>query len=525
MHPLRKITRITPKSPFARMAAAVGLLLAAAVLIATFALHRSSQSDSSIPILQTDDGKKAEDLLRLSEETYSAVLLSMHSTANFREEDFLHYRGLDTLVAAHALLNTEEFSEYLDRILKSGNAVSDIYLCPDPDLLWKAAGQNNRSWKKSLKRDFCSYLDSCPDITFSVLLPYPYIGYWLEMDADRLDATLDLYHSLINELAAYPNTRIFFPGSQDWLTINPGNYADTFFDTNVFITESMLLHVFCDGDYAITPENEKDYWHNLRETIRREQASPTRHADLSNWCLVFFGDSVLGNYPGSFSIPGFVTGLSDAATFNFAVSGTSASNSRNGNRPDFPCAVDDFLAKNTTPSGDGTQFTPENASETDLAGKKLCFLISYGFNDYFDGAPVENPRDPYDIHSFKGGLRTCISRLQEAFPHAAYILMTPTHTSAFHYGTDSNNEYGDRFSDYINAVREIAEETGSFLIDNYSGSVITEENLDSYLADGIHPNETGRLAIACRIIDFMENNLCPVQTFLSAWTAAQDPGQ
>ncbi|HBA51057.1 MAG TPA: hypothetical protein DCZ91_25305, partial [Lachnospiraceae bacterium] len=100
MHPLRKITRITPKSPFARMAAAVGLLLAAAVLIATFALHRSSQSDSSIPILQTDDGKKAEDLLRLSEETYSAVLLSMHSTANFREEDFLHYRGLDTLVAA-----------------------------------------------------------------------------------------------------------------------------------------------------------------------------------------------------------------------------------------------------------------------------------------------------------------------------------------------------------------------------------------------------------------------------------------
>lgn len=500
---------IPAKNPFVRIAAAAGILLTTAVLFFAFILHRSNQSVSYPPILQADDGKKAGDLLRLSEETYSAVLLSMHSTAGFREEDFLSYRGLDTLVAAHALLNTEEFSEYLECILKSGNTVSDLYLCPDPELLWNAAGRNNRLWKKSLERDFGSYLESHPDITFSVLLPHPYIGYWLEMDTDRLDTILSLYHTLLKELAAYPNTRVFFPGSQEWLTLNPGNYTDTFFDTNEVITESLLLHVFCDGDYAITPETETDCWQSLRETIRREKTSPTRHADLSDWCLVFFGDSILGNHPGSFSIPGYVTGLSDAASFNFAVSGTSASYSLKGNRCDFPCVVDDFLAENTTRSESGVRFTPENASEAELAGKKLCFLISYGFNDYFDGAPVENPEDPYDIHSFKGGLRTCISRLREAFPHAIYILMAPTHTSAFQSGTQRNGENGGCFSDYIDAVKDLAEETGACLIDNYNTSVITEETLDIYLGDGIHPNESGRLVIACRIIDFIEKEVLP----------------
>ena len=83
--------------------------------------------------------------------------------------------------------------------------------------------------------------------------------------------------------------------------------------------------------------------------------------------------------------------------------------------------------------------------------------------------------------------------------------MTPTRTSAFDFGTDRRSENGGCFLDYINAVKEIAAETGACLIDNYTAFTITEENLDTYLADGIHPNETGRLTIACRIIDFIEN--------------------
>lgn len=504
---LRKLTHTPQKKDTVALIATGGILLAAALAFTAFLLYRNNCSTSPSPILQEDDGKKAADLQRLSEETYSAVLLSMHSTANYREEDFLRYRGLDTLVAAHALLNTEELSEYLDCIFRSGNAVSDLYLCPDPELLWEASGQKAGIWEKKLKQDLYSHIKAHPDITFSVLLPHPYIGYWLELDEDSLDGVFTLYRTLINGLSAYPNARTFFPGAQDWLTLNPDNYADTFFDTNEVITESMLLHVFCDGDYAITPENEDNFWTSLRETIAREKISPTRHTDLSGWCLVFFGDSILGNYPGSFSIPGYVTGLSDAVSFNYAVSGTSASSIANVDRPDFPTIVYDFLEKNTTLSGNVYRFTPEGSPASGLADKKLCFLISYGFNDYFDGAPVENPQDPYDIHSFKGGLRTCIARLQETFPHAAYVLMTPTHTSAFQSGTESNNENGDRFPDYINAVREIAGETGAFLLDNYNDFVITEENLDEYLADGIHPNETGRLAIACRIIDFIEKEM------------------
>lgn len=500
---LWKTTRHTAKNPAVLIAAAAGILLAAA--LAAFILHQGSQTTSPVPVLQEDDGKMAEDLLRLSAETYSAALLSMHSTANFKEEAFLRYRGLDTLVAAHAIRSTGELSQYLECILSSGNPVSDLYICPDPELLWAAAGETAKVWKDSLKQDFCSYIEAHPQIAFSLLLPYPCLDYWLESETAELDTALTLYHNLINELRVYPNVRIFFPGAQEWLILNPDNYTDTCFDTNEVITESLLCHVFCDGDYAVTPENEADIWQSLRETIAREKASPTRHADLSDYCLVFFGDSVLGNYPGSFSIPGYITGLSDASSFNFAVSGTSASSMETVSRPDFPDIIGDFLAENTAPAENGCQFTPESTSPEELEGRKLCFLISYGFNDYFDGATVENPLDPYDIHSFKGGLRTCIARLQEAFPDAAYILMTPTRTSAFDFGTDRRSENGGCFLDYINAVKEIAAETGACLIDNYTAFTITEENLDTYLADGIHPNETGRLTIACRIIDFIEN--------------------
>lgn len=460
-----------------RAAIALSGTLLAALLLCGF-LWKMNPPDSTM----------TADLQRLSEETYSAVLLSMHSTEGFREEDFLRFRGLDTLVTSHLLRDAGEFSQYLKRILASGNAISDIYLGLDPELLWTAAGQDLGAWESSLEK-LSSPMAAHPEISFSILLPYPYLDYWTGLSEEKLDVLLTLYQALADRLHACPNTKVFFPGAEEWLILNPGNYTDMPFGANDVITQSILLHTFCDTDYEVAPENQASYWARLRETIAREKVSPTRHADLSDWCIVFFGDSVLGHFPGSFSIPGYVTGLSGATTLNYAVSGTSASDLE-GRPSDFPELIDSL------PSEDITRET--------LAGKKLCFLINYGFNDYFDGMPVENPEDLYDIRSFKGSLRTCIARLQKAFPDASCILMTPTPTRAFHGGMDAKGEKGERFSDYIDAVAAVAGETGAFLIDNYHGFTISEESLDTYLPDGLHPNETGRLVIADRIIRFLE---------------------
>lgn len=439
---------------------------------------------------QKDDGRMKEDLERLSSESYEGVLLSMHSTENFKEEDFLTYRGLRTAVAAHTLLDTKELSEYLDCVLESGNTLSHIYLCPDPELLWMEAGEKEDKWIQNLDKGLYSYIEANPHITFEILLPYPALAYWLALEEENLETLLTAYHTLVGELSAYPNTMIFFPGFEEWLMVNPDNYTDTLFDANELVTQKLFLYTFCDAAYQITPVNEDFFWESVRATVTRERITPSAYPDLSDWCLVFFGDSVLGNYPGSCSIPGNIAGLSGAATYNYAVGGTCATARPEGSL-DFPRNVDRFLAE--SPS------IPED--------KRLCFLINYGFNDYFTGCPMENPADSLDASTYKGGLRTGISKLQAAFPDADFIIMTPTHTSEFDKGMAVTSETGDILPAYIDATAELAREMGLHYIDNYNNYIITQETLDNYVADGTHPNERGRLAIAVTIMHYIQSRM------------------
>lgn len=483
------------------------IFLLAVVSIACLTLyHYHSKTIFSGNNPQTDDGNMAEDLTRLSEEDYEAVLLSMHSPDKFREEDFVFFCGINTLVTSHAILDTEELSEYLDCILNSGRPVTNLYICLDPELLWTAVRQNSANWSATLQNHLYAYVEAHPAVSFEILLPYPYIDYWLELKEDKLDTLITLYHTITNELCAYSNVKVFFPGAEYWLIVNPGNYTETLFDANEVISQKIFLSSFCDGLYQVTPGNEDSYWITLRNLIAREKTTPTFYPDLSNWCLVFFGDSVLGNFPGSFSIPGYVAGLSNATVYNFAVGGSSGSSS-GADTQDFPNIIDSFLTENTFPSDSGVIFTPEGTEVENLSQKNLCFVINYGFNDYFSGAPIENPQDPYDITTFKGGLRTCIIKLRTAFPNAGFILVTPTHTGYFSNGMEVNSTKGDILPAYIDATRDLCEELNLFFVDNYNNYVITDENLGEYLSDTCHPNERGRLLLATRLMYFIHDEM------------------
>ena len=135
--------------------------------------------------------------------------------------------------------------------------------------------------------------------------------------------------------------------------------------------------------------------------------------------------------------------------------------------------------------------------------KTLCFIINYGFNDYFSGIPIANPAQPADGETFEGCLRSCISSLRTSFPQAHVLLMTPTHTSYFDNGREIRNQGEGALSAYIKAAENLSAEMNLYFIDNYYNFVITPENLHDYLLDGCHPNEKGRLVIALRIMDFI----------------------
>lgn len=472
---------------------ALFVICLAVIVVYHFTRHTAPLSGNNP---QKDDNLIEKDILRLSEENYTSVFLTMHSAESFHEEDFTTFRGLDTVIASHAILDTKELSQYLDCILSSGNAITNLYLCLDPELLWANARERVNLWNSSLTANLYSYIEEYPDISFEILLPYPYIDYWLELTDKDLETILTLYHTFINDLSVYPNVKIFFPGIEYWLMVNPDNYRDNFFDANEVITQKLFLYTFCDSVYQITPTNEEFFWNSLRETIEREKNTPTVYPDLSDWCLVFFGDSVLANADGSYSIPGYITGLSKCLAYNYAAGGTSATSY-------FSVSVNKFLSENVTSSVSGSLFCPDGSP----IDKKMCFVINYGFNDYFTGCLVENPQDPDDPASYKGSLRSCITLLQSSFPDAEYIIMSPTHTAEFNNGTAVNSEKGGTLSAYVEAAEELADEMELYFIDNYNNFSITDETLAKYLEDGTHPNELGRFTIAARLMFFIEETL------------------
>lgn len=449
--------------------------------------------------------QKKEDLQRLSEETYNSVLLSMHSVNSFSEEDFAYYLALDTIVTSYAIKNTKELAEYLDCIAASGNDLSMLYLCLEPGLLWESVGENSSKWSRNLTRDLYSFIETHPDITFDILLPYPYIDYWRNLDSKELDTLLTVYHTLINELAAFSNAITFFLGHEEWMMMNPDHYVDGPFEISQEIAFNVFAGTFCgDGRYQITPANEETFWNSLRHILEREKDTPTIYPDLSDWCLVLFGDSVLGNFSGSTSIPGYINGLSHAFVYNFAIGGTSAASRSREEGNDLPDLFGRFVKENITISEQGNTFTPEGTVSTELEGKKLCFLFNYGFNDYYSGVPIENSQNPEDLATYTGSLRTCIHALQIMFPDAYYVIMTPTHTKLFSYGMEALTAEGSVLPSYIDAAEELASEMNLYFLDNYYDFVITKDTIDFYLSDGTHPNERGRFVIAARLIEFID---------------------
>lgn len=439
-----------------------------------------------------------EELRLLSQSSYDSVFLSMHSASSYSQDDFAAYLALNTLVSTHEILNMDELKRCLDAVFSTDNTLGSIFLLLDPDMIWDSCGQDDSQWDKALKQGLFSFAADHPDINFEILLPYPSLTYWLGREQADLEYTLAVYHSFIEDAYEYANIRTYYMGFENWMLGNPDNYISDF-DVNDVIARKIFLTCFCDNEYQITPINDQILFDRLRELTDRERATPTVYPDLSDRCLIFFGDSIIANSEGSYSIPGYVKGLSDAVTYNCAFGGSAAS-ADSPDTKDFPNILTAFLEDYCTEENGTWRFSPKG---TDLSDKKLCFLLNFGTNDYFKGSPVENPEDPYDITTYTGGLRSSLKEYMTLFPDADFIIMTPTFTSYYSNGSEPNSDVGGSLTDYVNAARALAEELNIYCMDNYHDLRIDESNIFDYSGDGCHPNEKGRMLIAQHIIRFI----------------------
>lgn len=457
-----------------------------------------------LPIYNYYQSKQA-DLNRITTEEYNGIFCANYPIDYFAEENFATYVGTDTIKLSTTLQTLEEMDLYLTSAFASGNLLNTVYLGLDPAQLWSYANENLLDWEDILDTYVISHISTQPDVKFQVLFPSPSLTYWEELGSEAAEEILNIYEVMSTTLLLESNVTTYFMGGEYWLIANPANYEGTLC-TNEVISEKIFLFTFCDGAFQLTADNSAEYFENLRNLIAMETEEP-EHPDLSGWDVVFLGDSIIGNYVGSYSVPGVLTGLSNARTYNCAQGGISASEDPNSPLS-FPSSVDYFMGQDVSalpmlngPFPDALEHYTADSHEN----QTLCFVLNFGLNDYFSGHPVSNPQNPHDTATYAGAMRTGIEKLQTAYPDALILLMTPNFITQFSNGTEVLGENSGILTEYVDTAIEIAGEYEIPYLDNYTGLGINETNAASYLADHVHLNETGRFLLAKRIMKYLAN--------------------
>ena len=450
----------------------------------------------------TDQNTKRQDLRRLSSESYGGAFFAMYDINTYREEDFTTYRGIPTVKAEYTLQTWRDISKYLTRALSSHNSVTNIYLGLDPVSLWRSSGRDEERWTGNLERYLTPYITARQDVIFEILLPTPSLQYWTSLDSVQLEESMAVYGRLVEDMSSYANVTMFFPGGEQWLIANPANYLEDG-QTNEDVSKKLFLYTFCDHKFLIAPSNASILFENLTSQVEQEWEEPAVYPDLSDLCMVFFGDSVLVYNEGSMSIPGVVKGLSGAQVYNCGQGGLPASGNPE-NIFNLNGFIAHFLTRDTTilPDSDYQRGLMGYINE-DHEGKRHCFVLNVGLNDYFNGFLIENPADKYDTETYAGALRTGIHKLKDAYPDALILVMAPTYTDLFSGGTEINSEVGGVLTEYVDAAVRVSEEMGVFCMNNYADSGINADNYQWYLADGTHPNGTGSLYLGKQIVEYI----------------------
>lgn len=422
---------------------------------------------------------RRNDFRRIDSETYDTVFLSMYPIDTFDEADYLHFRAMTILKADCILPDFSSLQKYMQHIARSGNTVSTVYLGIRPD--------------KVTAGEISSLAAAYPDLAFEVIISYPSIEYWRQLSDSEYERTLTAYCDFLSAVSTIAGTRAYFFSAEEWLITNPVLYTDDWSltaDAAQFVmTNSDYLH-----RYQVTPDNNSKLSSALRQLTAAQRTAPTVYPDLSDTTIVFFGDSIIGNYSNDMSIPGAIHGLTGAVIYNCGYGGNPAAMDEK-TIITLPGITAAFAEQNLSVLPQDTQVyagIAEYIANPPQSGN-LCFVINYGLNDYFDGHPISSA-DPYDITTYGGAIRTAVSCLKENYADARILLCTPTYTA---YA--ANEEYC-RLEDYVDTVISIAHELDVDVIDNFRSLGINETNHAIYLVDKIHPNEKARFMIAQNII-------------------------
>lgn len=434
------------------------------------------------------------DLDRIATESYTAVFLSTYPIDYFTEEDFQYYRGIYPLNASYCIPDLAALKTYLRKVDETDNEVDTVYLGIRPDLI---------PADKLMK-----LISERPDRRYEVVIAYPSLDYWKNLSDREFTKIFSAYRNFITTSMSLSqgnewiqqNVSFYFYSSTEWLVANPANYESDF-GVNPGISHMLSMYTDEGHGYQLTTENcevRLSGFETLVTECRDKQNDPAlQYPDLSDWDVVFFGDSVMA-FSETSSIPGVFGGKTGAHVYNCAVGGSSATT-------EFITFAERFLTYDLTGLSEDSVIYKGLSDYASYAqpDRRKCFVIDFGMNDFFCGFPVQNDTFPYDTNTYSGAIRTAIDKLRAAYPDAVIILVATNFTSYFNNGQEPQSEEGGTLTQYIEAMRQISEENNYLFYNSYTELPINSENHPAYLLDGCHPNESTRYLMACGIAKLM----------------------
>ncbi len=429
-----------------------------------------------------------EDLSRISSGDYNAAFLSTYPIETYQEEDFSYYRGLSLFKASYCIPSLSVLQDYMEAIVTSGSNIVIVYLGLDPDLLSAQKVQ--------------ALLAQYPSVQFEIILSYPSAQHWQELSQDAYETSLAAHRSF---LLAAPglgaNTAVYFYGTQEWLVSNPGNYGGTAGQLTEPMARTVMLHSDRDHGCQVTGDNAAILAEELAAFTGRLRNAPVAFPDLADDCFIFFGDSVIGNFTDSTSIPGVVNGLTGATVYNLGQSGTCASQ-LDATMLSLPLVTKAFLQGDLSaiPQDSNVYQGLSSYLADPPTGKAFCFVINFGINDYFADAPISS-EDPYDVATYCGAIRWSVDAIRANMPKARILLCAPTPITRNENGTEPQGTTGNTLADYADALLHLAQELDTDVLDNYHELHITSENETWFLSDKVHPTHAFRYLLGTRIVE------------------------
>ena len=452
-------------------------------------------------------GVENEDWHRIETEEYESVFLSMYDISNYSEEYFSLLSNKKTLISQMIIDDFKDFVYCVKKIKSENPAIKSIYWGVDPVKLWNTEQMEGNDWIQENTLEFNSFFSENCDIRFEIILPYPQIEYWSGVSQTQMNTALSMYERIVQMCEIYKNVAIHYIGAEEWLVFNSDNY-----ELNAFLVKkdvaNRLTEDIVSKKYVVTADFMKAQTLYLKKQVEEKCFASNSSVDLSEWNIVFWGDSIIGLEHSNTSIPNLVNRFTGAKTYNMGIGGASASKSTKGT-VSFCEMVNMESLKSIGKISESRNYFVEvqRFFKEYKIENKLCFVINFGINDYINGALLCDEMDCHNIDTYMGALRTAIDKLKKEYPHAEFVLMMPTYINSFLEGKEQNAVSGCTLQEYRNAIKTIAKEYNIYCKDNFTDLGVNSLNYWNYYLDDMHLNGAGRFLFAESFIKYFEANV------------------